>query len=59
MAKKMSLFAFLAIGILGFLIWQDPNGAGDIVKEFFSMVGDVLAQAWDKIGDFFSSVANG
>lgn len=57
MAKKMSLVALLGVAILGFLIWQDPAGAGDIVKDFFSALGDILAEAWDKIGDFFASVA--
>jgi hypothetical protein len=58
MAKRVSLFGFLAIAVLVFFIWNNPHGTADTVGEFFDSVGHVLAQAWDRLGEFLHGLAN-
>ena len=58
MAKRASLVGFLAIAVLIFFIWNNPNGTADSVGEFFDSVARVVSEAWDKLGDFFQGLAD-
>lgn len=57
MAKRFSLLAFFALGLLLYLIWKDPNSAATTVGDFLNNVGDFLSQVWHKLGDFFGNLA--
>jgi hypothetical protein len=53
----MGVVGVFGIALLIFLIWNDPHNAADTVGEFFSWMGDVISQAWHKIGDFIGDLS--
>ena len=58
MAKRASLFGFLAIAVLVFFIWNNPHGTAESVGDFLDAVGRVVGQAWDRLGEFFQGLAD-
>jgi hypothetical protein len=57
MAKRVSMFGFLAIALLIFFIWTNPHGTASTVGDFFGSVAHVAGQAWHKLGDFVKDLA--
>ena len=57
MAKRAGLLGLFGVALLVFLIWNDPQGAAGQIGDFFSWIGDVLSQAWQKLAEFIGSLA--
>ena len=57
MGKRVGFVGFFGIALLIFLIWNDPHGAAHTMSNFFTWCGDVISQAWHKIGSFFADLA--
>ena len=58
MAKRMGLVGVFAIGLLVFLIWNDPQSAANTVGDFLGWLGDIIGEAWQKIGDFIGNLSD-
>lgn len=56
MQKRVGLISMLALGLVIYLIWQDPNGSADMVSGFFDAIGGFVATLWEKLGEFFTSL---
>ena len=57
MAKRMGFVGLFGIALLVFLIWNDPHGAAETVGDFFSWMGDLISEAWQKIGEFIGDLS--
>ena len=58
MQKRVGTLSFLALALVVYLIWNDPNGMGNIVQGFGEAVGGFLGDLWSRLGEFFSSLAS-
>lgn len=56
MQKRVGLVSMLALVLVLYLIWKDPNGTADIIAGFGRAVGGFFGDLWDKLGEFFSSL---
>lgn len=46
----------VALGLVVYLIWQDPGGSADMVSSFFDAIGGFVSTLWEKLGEFFTSL---
>ncbi len=58
MAKRAGVIGFFGIGLLVFLIWKDPHSAANTIGDFLSWIGDMLSEAWQKLGDFIGDLSS-
>jgi hypothetical protein len=54
--KRIGMISSLALVVVIYLIWKDPNGMADLLSGFGHSVGGFFGDLWDKLGEFFSSL---
>jgi hypothetical protein len=57
MDKKIGGVGLVAVALVLFLIWKDPNGTAGLVSGFVQAVGDFLGAFWSKLSDFVTALA--
>ncbi|HNI33969.1 MAG TPA: hypothetical protein PLV93_01145 [Microthrixaceae bacterium] len=56
MQKKIGMVSTAALFMVLYLIWKDPTGMADTISGFGEAIGGFVADLWDKLGEFFSSL---
>jgi len=56
MQKRVGILGFLALGLVLYLIWNDPHRTADLIHGFGNAIGSFFATLWHKLGEFFSSL---
>ena len=58
MAKRMGVIGLFGIGLVVFLIWKDPHNAANTIGDFLGWIGDMISEAWHKLGDFIGDLSS-
>ncbi len=56
MSKGVGVIGLFGVGLLAFLIWNDPANAADVVGGFLSWLTEMLGDLWDRVTEFLSSL---
>ena len=56
MAKGVGIAGLFGVGLMAFLIWNDPAGAADLIGGFLSWIWEMLGTFWESLREFLTSL---